>query len=57
MVQSNGGENEPAMGAGDGGLEVFGKAAVAPKPHEGTLDAPAAREQNKAFGLFKTFSF
>ena len=39
------------MRAGDGGLEVFGEAAIAPKPREGALDDPAARKQNKAFGL------
>ena len=42
------------MRAGNRSLEVFSKAAVAPKPREGTLDDPAARKQDKAFGLIGT---
>ncbi len=40
----DGGDIDPGLGALDGGFEVFGQAAVAVEPGEGTFDDPAARE-------------
>src|SRR6516164_1015318 len=37
-------EIEPDLTAGDGGLKVFGEAAVAVEPSEGSFDHPAARQ-------------
>jgi hypothetical protein len=44
----NGGDVDPGLGALDGGFEVFGQAAVAIEPGEGTFDDPAAREDLEA---------
>src|SRR6185437_1238812 len=43
------GEEEPRSGAGDGPLEVLGKAAAAAEPGEGALDHPSLRQELKAF--------
>src|SRR5215210_1989413 len=37
------GNHEPCLGAGDGGLEVLGEAAVASEPCESSLNHPAPR--------------
>ena len=47
----NGGDIDPGLGALDGGFEVFGQAAVAIEPGEGTFDDPAAREDFEANGI------
>src|SRR3954452_23376529 len=39
--QANAGDHEPCFGAGDGPLEVLGKAAVTSEPGEGAFDDPA----------------
>jgi hypothetical protein len=44
----NGGDVDPGLGTLDGGFEVFGKAAVAIEPGEGTFDDPSAREHFEA---------
>jgi hypothetical protein len=41
-------EIEPDLTAGDGGLKVFGEAAVAVEPSEGSFDHPAARQDTRA---------
>lgn len=41
-------EIEPDLTAGDGGLKVFGDAAVAVEPSEGSFDHPAARQDTRA---------
>ena len=41
-------EIEPDLAAGDGGLKVFGEAAVAVEPSEGSFDHPAARQDTRA---------
>jgi hypothetical protein len=41
-------EIEPDLTAGDGGLKVFGEAAVAVEPSEGSFDQPAARQDTRA---------
>src|SRR5437899_10022876 len=35
------GDRDPGLGAGDGRLEVFGEAAVASEPGEGSFDYPS----------------
>src|SRR5918995_6453500 len=41
--QSNAGDHDPGLGAGDGGLEVLRQTSVASEPGEGAFDDPAAR--------------
>src|SRR5215471_14878069 len=41
-------EIEPDLTAGDGGLKVFGEAAVAVEPSEGSFDHPVARQDTRA---------
>ena len=41
-------EIEPDLTAGDGGLKVFGEAAVAVEPSEGSFDHPTARQDTRA---------
>src|SRR5215469_4231575 len=41
-------EIEPDLTAGDGGLKVFGEAAVAVEPSEGPFDHPVARQDTRA---------
>ena len=41
-------EIEPDLTAGDGGLKVFGEAAVAAEPSEGSFDHLAARQDTRA---------
>src|SRR3989304_76007 len=44
--QADASDSDPGFGAGDGGLEVLGEAAVASEPCEGAFDPPAS-----GFGL------
>src|SRR3990172_1634719 len=39
--KANAGDEEPSLGAGDGGFEILGEAAVASEPGEGAFDDPA----------------
>ena len=41
-------ETEPDLTAGDGGLKVFGEAAVAVEPSDGSFDHPVARQDTRA---------
>ena len=41
--EANAGDHDPGFGAGDGGFEVFGKAAIASEPGKGALDHPTTR--------------
>ena len=50
----HGGQEEPSLGAGDGGLEILGKAAVAVEPGEGTLDDPAAGQEFEADSVLRS---
>ena len=51
--QLDGGEAEPAFGAGDAGFVVLGEAAIATEPGEGSLDHPTAGEKLEALGLVR----
>src|SRR5271170_2831274 len=39
--ETDAGDEEPGLGAGDGSLEVFGEATIAAEPGEGAFDDPA----------------
>ncbi len=49
------GDVNPGLGAGNGGFEVFGKAAVAIELGEGALDNPAPGEDFEANGVRHAF--
>src|SRR5215216_6054928 len=47
-------DGDPGFGAGNGGFEVLGEAAVAAEPGEGALDQPSPRQELEAFDAVRT---
>ena len=50
----HGGQEEPSLGAGDGGLEILGKAAISVEPGEGPFDDPAAGQEFEADSVLRS---
>src|SRR5260370_16673449 len=48
-------DHDPGFGAGDGGFEVFGEAAIAPEPGKGAFHHPSSRLDLEAFGAAEAF--
>ena len=49
------GYENPGKGAGDSRFKVLGKTSAASEPSEGTLDDPAARQNDEAFRQIGSF--
>jgi hypothetical protein len=52
--EGNARNHKPSFGAGDGGFEVLGKAAVAAGPSKGPFDHPASRFGFEASDILRT---